>query len=219
MKTMKKMITLLAVVGMVFALAPAAQAAPFSDNFDSDTSADYYNYRYDLFEVLGSSFGIDDSSNGKLQLYSDAGNALIHKTATLDIGETYKIDFLDATGTRGQIITKSATPDVGTSAHFYVARIRWNADNTFGGFNDGGDVTATEDIGLTSTLTSGGSSYIERYSTTVFNLYYDTGASTRVKYGDFTLAAPYAGDIFVGVQAHNIVAPFDNLLGTLIMVE
>jgi hypothetical protein len=214
----KHMMSFAAVAGLVLALAPAAQATPFLDDFNADTSANYYNYNYSsaTFTDFASpyKFDIDDSDNNILQLDDSTGsNALIHKTATLDVGETYKIDFLDAGATRGQIITSSATPGDGTSAHWYVARIRWDGDNEFDAFNFGGDVpvpSSTFDIGTTSTLTSGGSAYIERETATDFNLYYDTGASTRVKYGEFSLAAD-PGTIYVGVQTHNNLAPFDNL--------
>ena len=83
---MNRILSFIVAVMVVVIGSGQAMAAPMSDNFDTDTSANWTNYP-------GASYTVNSGGNGLLQVRSGGGNAYVyHKTATLDVGETVCVD-------------------------------------------------------------------------------------------------------------------------------
>lgn len=197
--------------GMMRGAGAAGVVIVFEDDFSTDTSANYYNYKYDTgAEYDPVKFDINDSDNGILQLDTGvSANAIVHKTATLDIGESYKIDFLAASNVRGQIISNT-NDGTSTTGNGYVVRLRYNANGTLNGVSYGQGFSGTDTLGGSASIaTSGTTVWMEREEAKKFNIYHNASGS-QVLMGAITLNAD-PGTLYVGVQTHNASASYDNL--------
>ena len=209
------LLSIAAIAGLGLALAPATQAAVIVDDFNTDTSANYFSYNYTTgVENDPAEHTVDDGDNDILQL---AGNAsgLLHKTATLSIGETYKIDILSLTSA-GQILSTSVNPVTGgdgtNTVQSFAARFRWS-NGVISTPNSGQGFSGTWTVNGTSpsfTIAGSGTSWVERQTATKFNWYLGADVGTRVLLGGYVLNTD-PGTLYIGMNNHGTTSEFDNL--------
>ena len=202
MKKMRLMTAVLA-ISLVSAAAPA-NAAPFSDSFDADSSANYEVRNYGTGADLITNLSIDAGDNNILELTA-ASTQVLHKTKRLYVGETFQLDILTAPGLGfavGPVLQQAPPTDGG-----YNLRLRWNAGAWAPSFSNGYTGTFTDDD--TSTPAAGDTHWVERVSETLFSYYRGADMATRVKVSDITFDTE-PGNIYVGFQAWNATIQADN---------
>ena len=213
--------SLLATLLATMAFAPYSQAVVLANDFSTDTSADFTGS--DSFGS-GGLFTVDDGDSNELRILTGNNNtySVVHTTSSLDIGESYSIDFLDArTGESGgganaaflMLSTSTEQPNGSTSSGF---RLRLDSENvnirlsTFSA--NGADPTVTSS---TSRSVAPDRFWIDRTTATDFEFYYGSaGSRSLIIAGSLDALDVDTETIHVGFQAFGRPGTgfsFDNL--------
>ena len=199
---MMKQTTLLTIAA--FGLVTSANAAPFLDDFSSDTSA---NYTGTQTFGSGGSFAI---SGGTLNVGVGGTYDVFHNTARLAVGETVSVDVAPG-GSGDSYLTVSSTdrgPNTGTEDGIRLnvlnaSTIRSRIYNNGGATNV--EYAGSYNLNLDYTL------YITRNSDSNFTVAYDNGSGV-VSLDTYDVAAVGAQELYVGVENFgNETTAFDNL--------
>ena len=198
---MMKQTTLLTIAA--FGLVTSANAAPFLDDFSSDTSA---NYTGTQTFGSGGSFAI---SGGKLNVGGGGTYDVFHNTARLAVGETVSVD-VAPNGSPDFYLTVSTTdrgPNTGTEDG-----IRLNVQNGSNIrsriYNNGS--LSTANYGGSYNLNLDYTLYITRNSDSNFTVAYDNGSGV-VSLDTYDVAAVGSQELYVGVERFGSTMAFDNL--------
>lgn len=185
------------------ALVGSANAAPFLDDFSSDTSA---NYTGTQTFGSGGSFAI---SGGTLNVGGGGTYDVFHNTARLAVGETVSVDVAPG-GSTDFYLTVSTTdrgPNTGSEDG-----IRLNVTNNTlirsriynNGSNTNVDYAGSYNMNLDYTL------FITRNSDSNFTVAYDNGSGV-MSLDTFDVAAVGTQELYVGVENFGSTISFDNL--------
>lgn len=197
-------------LGISAAAATPSSAALFSDDFSTDTSANYL-----LTDTYGAGTSTFDVSSGTLNVVPDPSNTVdvFHTTAQLEAGEYVRID-APASNNRDFYLTVSSTtrgPNTGSEDG-----IRFNVQNA-GQFRtrtyrDGAGTNATypsTDAALDLTL------YVFRDTNTEYRVGYDSGSGLTILDTITITETAGATGLYVGVEAFesasDVTYAFDNL--------
>ena len=204
---------------VALSLSSPVFAASLSDDFESDTSTNYTGS--DSFGS-GGSFTIDDGDSNALRILTGGNNtySVVHTTSSLEIGESYSIDFLDArTGESGgsgngaflMLTTDTGQPNGSSSSGFRLrldsqANIRLSTLSV-----NGPDPTITSS---TSPSVAPDTFWIDRTTATDFEFYYGSaGSRTWITTGSLHPDDVDTETVHVGFQAFGGATgfSFDNL--------
>lgn len=211
----KPLLTLACLVATATAL-PAAiiSTTVFTDDFSSDTSA---NYTYTDTFNSGGSFTV---SGGTLNVTASVANTadVFYNTAIFDIGQTVSVDL---SGAKDTYLSVSTTTRAANTAGEDGIRFNWKLDGTFQVKNYTNGTPST--LGFDSAFDVDASSltlYLHRASDNVFAAAFDDGSGFTwlnttggTERQDFTVGDTGNGALYIGVEAYNNtgVRNFDNL--------
>lgn len=183
-------------------LATSANAAPFLDDFSSDTSASYTGT-----DTFGSG-GAFSVSGGTLSLDSAGGNTftVFHNTAKLEVGETLSVDISRTGGDiRLSVSTAAVGPNFGGNNGF---RLKYTGSTTIQAQAYGGGNTNFSDLTIAS---SDITLFITRDDADTLIFGHNSGAGD-VTLGSRNVTGLPAGGLFVGVESFgDFTNTFDNL--------
>jgi hypothetical protein len=200
-------------------LGAAAIAAPLTDNFSTDTSA---NYTGSNSFNSGGSFNV---SGGTINLTAASNNtySVVHTTSSLAVGESYSIDMLDpytgsgnSGGEDGQFLMLTTSTGQPNNSASFGFRLRIDRSTTIRLATYSNNTTTTVDTGV-STGVAPTTFWADRVSATQFDFYYGVAGSRTFIYSGNLTASEAANPIHVGVQAFSAtgtgseVFNFDNL--------
>ena len=199
----------LTVLVALIAIAAVCHAAPFLDDFSSDTSA---NYTYTDTFNSGGSFNV---SAGTLNLTSAASNTanVFHSTAQLEAGELVRVTVPVGTSYDFYLTVSSTNraPNIGSEDG--IRWNVWNASTLRARTHRNGAVTNTTYSGIGGIWTGNLTLLIYRDTNTSYRVGYDVGSGPIVV-DTITIAETAADDgLFVGVEGYygSGARRFDNL--------
>lgn len=182
----------------------------FKDNFETDSSANFTCVNYSQGgKVAPESLAVDGGDSGLLEIRAGYAVQVVHKEATLGVGESFKTDWLtqvvaqnSVTPSTSQVLTDDPT---GTR---YSVRLRVDngvfdidfrrgSEGSYKWFNN-------------SPFTAPETFWVERYSATEFAWFRGASVDERTKIAEITFESD-PGKLFVGLQAYRMTSRFDNL--------
>ena len=185
-----------------FGLATSAAAAPFLDDFSTDTSASYTGT---TTFGSGGSFTV---SGGTLNVTTNSSNTftVFHNTAKLEIGETLSVDLTRSGGDiRLSVSTAAAGPNSGGNSGL---RLKYIGTTTLQVQRYGGGNSNVTDATIASpSLTL----FITRDDADTFTVGHNSG-SGDIAVGSYDVTGLNSDGLFVGVENFsNFTNTFDNL--------
>jgi hypothetical protein len=170
------------------ALVGSANAAPFLDDFSSDTSANYTGT--DTFGS-GGSFSI---SGGTLSVLSSGTHAVFHNSAQLEVGETASVDIVRTGGDiRLSVSTAPVGPNFGGNNGL---RLKYVGSTTLQVQAYGGGSTNVIDATIDSSSVT---LFITRDDADTFTVGHNSG-SGDVSLGAFDVTGLTSDGLFIGVE-------------------
>jgi hypothetical protein len=190
--------------------APKTGTYVFKDDFETDTTANFTCVDYTRGgKVAPESLSVDDGGNGLLEISAGYAVQVVHKEATLGVGECFKTDWL--TQVVAQNSVTSSTSQVLTddpNGRRYSIRLRVNNGVFDIDFRRG--FKGSFEWFNNSPFTAPETFWVERISETKFAWYRGASQDERVKIAEFTFESD-PGELFVGLQAYRMTSRFDNL--------
>ena len=198
---------------------PTAEPGDFKgaivhDDFERDSSEDYICVDYYRGGKYPLRFSIDSDNNGVLEIAplqgGGKGGQIVHRSATLEVGQTFRADWLTPAQS-GYAIAQVLTDTI--DGKRYAMRLRVNDGAYLIDFrheHEGTGTTGTVEWHNRSSYTAPETFWVDRTSATEFIWYRGAKPAERIKIASITLDSP-PGPLHVGVQAWATTAQFDNL--------
>ena len=200
---MRKLTVLTALTAMAaFGLATSAYAAPFLDDFSSDTSD---NYAADNSFNSGGSWEI---SGGTANITTGTNNtfSIFHNTAQLEIGETLSAD-LNRSANGGDMRLSISTATTGPNQPGNGGlRLKYKGSTSMDVQAYGGGTTTSTATGITSPATT---LFITRDDADTFTV----GYNGNTVLGTYDVTGLTSAGLYIGFEnfGNNLTNSFDNL--------
>jgi len=207
MKSIASALTV-ALVAIAFLLVVCSgTAAPFLDDFSTDTLGNYvgtktYGTGPGGFTVSGGTLNVDGTVGATYDVF--------HKTANLEVGETVRVVSTSGNPTDLYLSISTTTRGPNTTGEHGI-RLHWNSPGTVRArvYNNG--TAANTTFGGTVASGTEMTLFIMRNSDTEYTVGYDAGAAGSAALHGITIAGTAGQDLYIGVEEYASNSSFDDL--------